>query len=256
MRYFKAGLENNEFCVWVTSEFLTDQEAIAAMKKAVPEFTKYFKKGQMEIFPYTDWYLKSGQFEMKRVLSKWVAKHDEGIARGFDGMRVSGNPFWIDNKKDWDDFAAYEAQINNVIGPYKLLVLCTYFLNKCGANEIIDVVTNHQFALIKRSGAWEIIESAGQKKTKEALRQSEERFKNTLDNLLEGCQIIGRDWRYLYVNDAMVKQGRTTKENLLGKSLLELDPAIEKTKLFSQLKQCMIKRVSLITEAEYVFSNG
>lgn len=173
VRYFKAGLENNEFCVWVTSEFLTDQDAIEAMKKAVPDFAKYLKKGQIEIFPYTDWYLKSGKFEMKRVLKKWVGKHNEGIARGFDGMRVSGNPFWIDNKKDWDDFAAYEAEINNVIGPYKLLVLCTYFLNKCGAGEIIDVVTNHQFALIKRSGAWEIIESAAQKKIKEELRQVE-----------------------------------------------------------------------------------
>ncbi|MBI2600164.1 MEDS domain-containing protein [Candidatus Daviesbacteria bacterium] len=173
VRYFKAGLENNEFCVWVTSEFLTDQEAKAAMKKAIPNFAKYLKKGQIEIFPYTNWYLKSGKFEMKRVLKKWVGKHNEGKARGFDGMRVSGNPFWIDNKKDWDDFASYEAQINNVIGPYKLLVLCTYFLDKCGAGEIIDVVTNHQFALIKRSGSWEIIESAGQKQAKEALRRVE-----------------------------------------------------------------------------------
>ncbi|MCR4305997.1 MAG: MEDS domain-containing protein [Candidatus Daviesbacteria bacterium] len=171
--YFKAGLENNEFCVWVTSEFLTEEEAIAAMKKAIPDFDKYLKKGQMEIFPYTNWYLKSGQFEMNRVLNKWVRKHDEGIDKGFDGMRVSGNPFWIDNKKDWDDFAAYEAKINHVIGPYKLLVLCTYSLDKCKAGEIIDVVTNHEFALIKRSGTWEIIESAEQKKIKEALRRAD-----------------------------------------------------------------------------------
>jgi hypothetical protein len=31
---------------------------------------------------------------------------------------------------------------------------------------------------------------------------SEDHFHRTLDNMLEGCQIIGYDWRYLYVNSA------------------------------------------------------
>ena len=31
-----------------------------------------------------------------------------------------------------------------------------------------------------------------------------------LDNSLEGCQIIGFDFRYLYVNKTVVKQGRHT----------------------------------------------
>ena len=31
---------------------------------------------------------------------------------------------------------------------YKLLVLCTYSLKKCGLSEVIDVITNHEFALI------------------------------------------------------------------------------------------------------------
>jgi GAF domain-containing protein len=39
----------------------------------------------------------------------------------------------------------------------------------------------------------------------EALRESEERFHSTLDNMLEGCQIIGFDWRYLYLNAAAAR---------------------------------------------------
>ncbi|MBI2337731.1 MEDS domain-containing protein [Candidatus Daviesbacteria bacterium] len=169
VRYFKAGLENNEFCVWVTSEFLTREDALKSLKKVIPRIEQYLKKGQMEIFPYTDWYLKQGKFEMKRVLKMWVNKHNEGLKKGFAGLRVSGNPFWIDNKKDWDDFASYEAEINRVIGPYKLLVLCTYSLEKCSADEVIDVVTNHQFALIRRRGKLELIKSAEQKKAEEEI---------------------------------------------------------------------------------------
>ena len=33
--YFKAGLENNEFCMWITSEPLEVAEAREAMRRAV-----------------------------------------------------------------------------------------------------------------------------------------------------------------------------------------------------------------------------
>ncbi|MBI4835612.1 MAG: MEDS domain-containing protein [Planctomycetes bacterium] len=155
--YFRAGLENNEFCVWVTSDFLTKEDVLNAMKKDVPNFPKYLEKHQIEIFPYTDWYLKGGSFDLNRTLNMWMEKHNEALSRGFDGMRVSGNPYWIDNKKDWDDFAAYEAEINKVIGGTNLLVLCTYSLEKCGVPEIMDVVKNHEFALAMSQGKWQVV---------------------------------------------------------------------------------------------------
>ena len=159
--YFRAGLESNELCIWVTSDFVTDEDALRSMKKGVPGFPEYLAKKQIEIFPYTDWYLKGGKFDLKRTLRMWMEKHDEALSRGFEGMRVSGNPYWIDNKKDWDDFACYEAEINNVIGGTKLLVLCTYSLKKCGVVEIMDVVKNHEFALAMNRGAWQIVSIPG-----------------------------------------------------------------------------------------------
>jgi hypothetical protein len=155
--YFKAGLGNNEACVWVTSDFLTEGDAIKAMQKSVRGFPDYLASGQMEIFPYTDWYLKGGDFDLQRTLNMWMEKHDSALARGYAGLRVSGNPYWIDNKKDWDDFACYEAEINKVIGGTKLLVLCTYSLNKCGVSEILDVVKNHEFALAMNRGTWQVV---------------------------------------------------------------------------------------------------
>ena len=39
----------------------------------------------------------------------------------------------------------------------------------------------------------------------------------TLDNLREGFQIIGYDWKYLFVNDAVVKHSQySSKKDLLG----------------------------------------
>jgi hypothetical protein len=159
--YFKAGLESNELCVWVTSDFVDDEDALRALKKGVPGFPEYQAKKQIEIFPYTDWYLKGGSFDLRRTLNMWMEKHDQALSRGFAGMRVSGNPYWIDNKKDWDDFACYEAEINKVIGGTRLLVLCTYSLKKCGVVEIMDVVKNHEFALAMNQGKWQIVSMPG-----------------------------------------------------------------------------------------------
>jgi len=94
------------------------------------------------------------------------------------------------------------------------------------------------------------------KKIEEQLRASEKNFRETLDNMLEGCQIIGYDWRYLYVNDAVAEHGRVTKEALLGKTMMEVYPGIEKTKMFSKLRKCMENRLPMFMENEFVFAAG
>ncbi len=159
--YFRAGLEANELCVWVTSDFLTTDEALEALRREVPGFADHVAKRQVEVLPHTDWYLKGGSFDLQRTLGMWKAKYDDALARGFAGLRVSGNPYWIDDKKDWDDFAAYEAEINQVIVGMRLLVLCTYSLAKCGVAEILDVVKNHEFAVAMNRGDWQVIGRPG-----------------------------------------------------------------------------------------------
>src|SRR3989338_11103491 len=47
--YFKAGLENNEFCMWVTAESFSTEKAKEVMRKAMPNFEHYLNKGQIEI---------------------------------------------------------------------------------------------------------------------------------------------------------------------------------------------------------------
>jgi len=104
--YFKAGLLANEFCMWITAQPLEKAEAEQALKKALPDLDKYVKKGQIEILPYDEWYTKDGVFESKRVLDAWIGKLERARARGFDGLRLTGNTFWLE-KADWQGFADY-----------------------------------------------------------------------------------------------------------------------------------------------------
>jgi len=154
--YFRAGLEDGEFCMWVTSEPLTKAAIKKAMKKAMPDFDSYVRKGTIEILSYDEWYVQNGVFDINKVLDGWIKKHDRARTMGCSGLRLTGNTFWLE-KKDWQDFMAYEEIINNIIGNYRMLAVCTYSIDKCGAAEVIDVARTHQFALVNRGNEWNII---------------------------------------------------------------------------------------------------
>ncbi len=173
--YFKTGLEGNEFCMWITAEPLRPSEVKKAMLKAMPDFARYVAKGQIEIMPHDKWYLQDGVFDSERVLSGWIDKLDKALANGYSGLRLTGNTFWLE-RKDWDSFTDYEAAVSEVIGKYKMLALCTYSLDRCTAADVIDVVRNHEFALIKQEGKWALLEKSGYNITKNALLESQERF--------------------------------------------------------------------------------
>ena len=212
--YFKAGLENNEFCMWITSKPLKVEEAKASLKKAINNLDSYIKKGQIEIVDASQWYTKSGKFVADKVLQGWVKKEEHALKRGFDGLRCTGDTLWV-GKKDWRDFAEYEVAVNNVIGKHRMIAICSYSLDKCGASEVIDVVNSHQFALIRREGKWELIESSERKRAEEALRESEKRFRAIFDNVIDGILLADTENKKFY-------SGNKTICQMLGYSLEEI----------------------------------
>lgn len=161
--YFKAGLENNEFCMWITSRPLLVRDATEALRGAVDNLDDYLAKGQLEILDYSEWYIQNGRFDADRVLEKWIQKLNRAQENGFAGLRFTGNTFWLE-QDNWRAFTDYEAKIDEVIGRYRMIGMCTYSLERCGASEIVDVVTNHQFALARQAGRWAQIESTQRKR--------------------------------------------------------------------------------------------
>jgi len=173
--YLKAGLENNEFCMWITAEPLNTKDAYEALKKEIINLDDFIKKEQLEIFDCNQWYTRSENFDPKAVIQALIEKTEHALKKGFDGLRITGNSIKLD-KKDYDNFTSYEENANILIAKYKILAVCTYCIDNCSPSEIIDVVSNHQFALIKQDNKWKIIRSSEQKKAQEELQLSEERY--------------------------------------------------------------------------------
>src|SRR6266852_5533703 len=167
--YCKSGLEREEYCLWIVAEPLTIDEARAALKNAVPDLDRYFASSRLEIVPARDWFLPGGVFDGKRLTASWYEKLASLSARGYPGMRITGDTTWL-SKKEWTHFCDYEDGLNEVIGNQRLAVLCTYPLAACGAPQILDVVRTHQFVLARRHGNWDVVETAALKRAKAELK--------------------------------------------------------------------------------------
>ncbi len=121
------------------------------------------------------------------------------------------------------------------------------FQNKEKAKRAAELIVSNKDLILK------IVE---RKQVDEALLGSEARYRHLLDAMLEGCQIIGFDWRYLYINDAAARHGQYAKETLVGHTMMEMYPGIEKTKLFEVLQVCMNSRSSHQMENEFLYPDG
>ncbi|MGB4504822.1 MAG: MEDS domain-containing protein, partial [Syntrophaceticus sp.] len=177
MPFLRAGLENNEFCLWIVSDPLGEQEARDAVRNAILHSDSYFEKGQIEIVSYNNWYCRNGELYTENLFDDCVQIMKNALSRGFDGLRATGSMSWLE-KKQWGMFLEYERLFNEMVDQVQMILLCSYVLSRCSAYDVIDVVNTHQFALFNREGSWEVIETSQHKTTQQVLRESDEKYRS------------------------------------------------------------------------------
>ena len=208
--YFKTGLESGEFCLWVVAEPLTIEEATDALKDAMPDLDRYLADFSMEIVSGSNWYLRGGTFDLRGVTGGWHEKLARASARGYAGVRVTGDTSWLE-KKYWKDFCEYEESLNEAVANQRLAVLCTYPLVSCGALEILDVVRTHQFALARRHGSWDVIETAGLKQAKAEIKRLNDELEQRVVERTSQLTLASEALR-----DAQADLARVTRMTTMG----------------------------------------
>lgn len=167
--FIRAGLDNNELCVWVTSAPLGADEAAEALSQQMPDFERKAALGQISIFPYDAWYKDPEIRDPQQYIEPLVASIADALARGYSGQRGTGNASWVDIR-NWTPFMAYEAAFGRRFADQRTIGLCTYPLDMCDSSRMIDVLMRHKYALIKQDG-WNLIEPSQQKRATAAVER-------------------------------------------------------------------------------------
>ena len=192
--YFKTGLENNEFCLWVVFDPLNEAGARNALRQAVPETERHLADGALEIVSHSEWFFKDGVLDLERVIARWKEKLARALVRGFDGIRVNGNEAWL-TQKDWSGFLEYEKRLNEMMAGQRMVAMCSYPLALSRAAEIFDVARCHEFAIARRHGRWEVLETP-------ELKQAKAEIKRLNDQLEER---VGQRTRELAATNAALR---------------------------------------------------
>ena len=159
--FIKAGLEDHEYCLWITGDPLTERSAFHALEAVVPHAREYLATKQLEILSHTQWYLSSGRFDGQTVLENWAVKAAHAETQGFAGLRITGNPVWLDNENDWRSFRAFEELVHQRIRNERAIALCTYPLALCEGEHIMQTLETHSSALTLVNGRWRQLELSG-----------------------------------------------------------------------------------------------
>jgi PAS domain S-box-containing protein len=226
--YFEAGLENNEFCLWVTAEMPDDEAWKGDLDNALSHFEPYIRQGRMEIISSSRWHGLWGN-----PGSAVVSTLDRAMSRGFDGLRLFSSVFPAIGEGE-------EACPFHEVGDirrYNVLALLAYPREDFDASGIMEVLKNHRLALVRTAGRWEMIESSEAGAAKDDLTRSEEKLQFLFRNMSEGFayhRILldagGQpcDYIFLEINHAFEKLTGLTAKEVIGQRATEVLPGLEK----------------------------
>jgi len=153
--FIAAGLQDNEFCMWITGEPVMERDAIEALEPVLPQAREYLIQKRLEILPYHRWYLSSGALNAEMLLEGWVSKARDAEAKGFAGIRITGNPFWLHSEEEWAQFGSYEKKVELTIQSERMLALCTYPIERCSHEHMLQILSNHGSTLLNMNGEWQ-----------------------------------------------------------------------------------------------------
>ena len=167
--YFRVGLEDNEWCCWITSEPLTVDEAVRRLGREVGDFERRVAQGQMAIVPYDGLVRELTGIDPERYFTLLP------LASGRDGARIRRSACYRQRvlaghggtgSRSWSTSRPWSRGSSN----QRTIVLCTYPLVMCDSLKMIDVLVRHRFALIKQED-WTLIEPSEQKKATAAVER-------------------------------------------------------------------------------------
>ena len=144
--YFKAGLENNERCLWVTGKAFSADDARSALRAALPDLDKRERKKQIEIANGDEWYSSGEKLRPHELVGGLVQREQDALGLGYTGLRTSGNCAWV-SQDQWVDFQEYEGLVQKAVRSRRMICLCSYCTDQLHNGSHLEVMAAHDLAV-------------------------------------------------------------------------------------------------------------
>jgi hypothetical protein len=107
------------------------------------------RKGQLEIRPWEDAYLRGNRFDQHAMLDLIQEVLKNGRSTGYPMTRLWANMEWaLDDLPGVHDIVEYETRLNHFLPNYNDVVVCTYDLSKFSASVVMDIMRTHPQVIV------------------------------------------------------------------------------------------------------------
>jgi PAS domain-containing protein len=144
--YFKAGLESNERCLWVTGEAFDADRARSALRAAVPDFDRRERAGQVGIVDGDEWYAAGQKIQPVELMNGLLQREQNALGLGYAGLRTNGNCAWV-KEHQWADFLDYEALVQKAVRGRRMICLCSYCTDELRNGAQMGVMECHDLTV-------------------------------------------------------------------------------------------------------------
>ena len=154
--YFAAGLRNRERCIWIAAAPLDAAAAKLALARAGVDVDAALGDGSLVLRDFSEWYADGENLIGAAVVDFWLAEEARALADGYAGIRISGNVSFL-TPETWSVFMEYEDRVQKAFSGRRIVTLCTYPFDGCGAANVLDVVNRHSCTLEHPDEGWQIL---------------------------------------------------------------------------------------------------
>lgn len=144
-KYLESGLLNHEKIGYFIDTMKPDEVKtwLRELEIEIPE------NNQLTIAPAITTYCPDGTFNPKTMLDCLCKYHDDSIAEGFAGARLTGEMSWsIRGIPGSDRLVEYEALINTIIETHPITALCQYDATKFDGGLLYDILQVHPLMVV------------------------------------------------------------------------------------------------------------
>lgn len=224
--YLRAGLENNEFCLWVACDLLNPQEAFETMMSTWPGCEQYVEIGQMRFLDHSQWYLREGPFDAQRMIETNIDIVGRAINNGYEGMRIVGNMTWFD-KKELAKLEEFEEKMSRLDSKCHILNICSYRLDGFDPVEAIRLTRHHHSIIFKHAEGWQTLQNQPDTPPVRPTHETEPVYRRLFDSAQDGMAVLDvESMHILLANSAAARiLGFDSAVEAAGASMIDFIPA-------------------------------